>query len=81
MNGFFPAYTGAYGFLKISFFTATSYSVFDRERIYEAIWGYEGEGDSAVVAEHIRRIRAKLTAASCGERIETVWGVGYKWKK
>ena len=55
--------------------------VFDRERIYEAIWGYEGEGDSAVVAEHIRRIRAKLTAASCGERIETVWGVGYKWKK
>lgn len=55
--------------------------VFDRERVYEAIWGYEGEGDSAVVAEHIRRIRAKLTAASCGERIETVWGVGYKWKK
>lgn len=55
--------------------------VFDRERIYEAIWGYEGEGDSTVVAEHIRRIRAKLTAAGCGERIETVWGVGYKWKK
>ena len=55
--------------------------VFDRERIYESVWGWEGEGDSAVVAEHIRRIRAKFSAAGCGDRIETVWGVGYKWKK
>lgn len=55
--------------------------VFDRERIYESVWGYEGEGDSAVVAEHIRRVRAKFTAAGCGDRIETVWGVGYKWRK
>lgn len=53
--------------------------IFDKERIYEALWGYDGEGDSAVVAEHIRRIRAKLNAAGCGDRIETVWGVGYKW--
>lgn len=55
--------------------------VFDRERIYESVWGWEGEGDSAVVAEHIRRVRAKFSAAGCGDRIETVWGVGYKWKK
>ena len=34
--------------------------VYDKERIYEKIWGYDAEGDSAVVAEHIRRIRAKL---------------------
>ncbi len=54
--------------------------VFDRERIYEALWGWDSEGDSAVVAEHIRRIRAKLSAAGCGDRIDTVWGVGYKWK-
>lgn len=55
--------------------------VFDKERIYEKIWGYDAEGDSAVVAEHIRRIRAKL--AKCGEEhhIETVWGMGYKWIK
>lgn len=54
--------------------------VFDRERIYEAVWGWDSEGDSAVVAEHIRRLRAALNAAGCGERVETVWGVGYKWK-
>ena len=54
--------------------------VFDREHIYESVWDWDSEGDSAVVAEHIRRIRAKLTAAGCGDRIETIWGVGYKWK-
>lgn len=53
--------------------------VFDREHIYESVWGWDSEGDSAVVAEHIRRIRAKLSAAGCGSRIETVWGVGYRW--
>ena len=54
--------------------------VFDRERIYESVWGYDSEGDSSVVAEHIRRVRAKFSAAGCGERIVTVWGVGYKWQ-
>jgi len=53
--------------------------VFDRERIYERIWGYDGEGDSSVVAEHIRRIRTKLAAYTDRVYIETVWGCGYKW--
>lgn len=53
--------------------------VFDKEHIYERIWGYDAEGDSAVVAEHIRRIRAKLTPFDEAHRIETVWGMGYKW--
>ena len=44
------------------------------------VWGWDSEGDSSVVAEHIRRIRAKLTAAGCGDRIATIWGVGYKWQ-
>lgn len=55
--------------------------VFDKERIYEQIWGYESEGDSSVVAEHIRRIRAKLAAYTDKSYIETVWGCGYKWIK
>lgn len=53
--------------------------VFDRERIYERVWGYDSDGDSSVVAEHIRRIRSKLSAVSEKTYIETVWGVGYKW--
>lgn len=55
--------------------------VFDKERIYENVWGYDSEGDSSVVAEHIRRIRAKLAAYTDISYIETVWGCGYKWNK
>lgn len=53
--------------------------VFDRERIYERVWGYDGDGSSDTVMEHIRKIRAKFAAASLHSYIETVWGVGYKW--
>lgn len=55
--------------------------VFDKERIYERIWGYDAEGDSAVIAEHVRRIRAKLSPGGQAYHIETVWGMGYKWVK
>ena len=37
------------------------------------------EGDSSVVAEHIRRIRTKIAAYTDRTYIETVWGCGYKW--
>lgn len=63
----------------IELLSMNSGQVFDRERIYERIWGYDSEGDSSVVAEHIRRIRFKLSAVSEKSYIETVWGVGYKW--
>ena len=55
--------------------------VFDKERIYERIWGYDSEGDSSVVAEHIRRIRTKIAAYTDHMYVETVWGCGYKWVK
>ena len=53
--------------------------VFDRERIYELVWGLEGDGNSDTIMEHIRKIRSKFTAVSSRSYIETVWGVGYKW--
>ena len=55
--------------------------VFDKERIYERLWGYDAEGDSSVVAEHVRRIRSKLKAVGEEYHVETVWGMGYKWVK
>ena len=55
--------------------------VFSKERIYELIWDYDSEGDSSVIAEHIRRIRSKFAKADMKPYIETVWGVGYKWVK
>ena len=53
--------------------------VFDRERIYETVWGIDGEGSSDTVMEHIRKIRVKLAAHTAHSYIETVWGCGYKW--
>ncbi|MCM1127370.1 MAG: response regulator transcription factor [Lachnospiraceae bacterium] len=55
--------------------------VFDKERIYERVWGYDSEGDSGVVAEHIRRIRNAIAVCTNVPYIETVWGCGYKWVK
>ena len=65
----------------IEFLSQNSGQVFDRERIYDRVWGMESDGDSAVVAEHIRRIRAKLAACGAEPYIETVWGCGYKWRR
>ena len=53
--------------------------VFSKERIYELVWDYDSEGDSSVIAEHIRRIRSKFAKAKMKQYIETVWGCGYKW--
>lgn len=55
--------------------------VFDRERIYEIIWGLEGDGSSDTIMEHIRKIRAKFAAYTSHSYIKTVWGVGYKWNE
>lgn len=55
--------------------------IFDRERIYESVKGYDSNKDNTVITEHIRKIREKFVEASCGPCIETVWGVGYKWIK
>ncbi|MCR3758633.1 response regulator transcription factor [Clostridium felsineum] len=52
--------------------------VFSKERLYEAIWGFDGEGEPSSIVEHIKNIRAKFSKANINP-IETVWGIGYKW--
>lgn len=64
----------------ISFLSQNKGIVFDRETIYEKVWGLDGIGDNTVVTEHIRRIRAKFLSLGDRPYIETVWGCGYKWK-
>lgn len=53
--------------------------VFSKERIYEGVFGYDGESDSSAIAEHIKNIRAKLSVFDMNP-VETVWGIGYKWR-
>lgn len=53
--------------------------IFSKENIYEKLWGFDKDGDSSIITEHIRRIRMKITKHADDKIIETVWGVGYKW--
>lgn len=50
--------------------------VLGRDKIMEAVWGYDFEGESRTLDMHIRSLRMKLGAA--GEHIKTVRNVGYK---
>lgn len=65
----------------IEFLSTNPGQVFDKERIYEKVCGYDGEGDSRGITELVRRIRKKFQAYSPEEYIDTVWGMGYKWKQ
>ncbi|MGE7110792.1 response regulator transcription factor [Lysinibacillus sp. NPDC047702] len=53
--------------------------VFSKERIYEAVFGYDGKSDSTAITEHIKNIRSKLHVFDV-DVIDTVWGIGYKWR-
>lgn len=55
--------------------------VFDRETLYEKVWGLEAMGDNATVAVHINRLREKIEENPAKPRyIETVWGAGYRFR-
>ena len=52
-----------------------------REKIFDEIWGYNEFGDINTVTVHVRKIREKIEIdPSNPEYIETVWGIGYKFK-
>lgn len=67
-------------FELLSFLAINRGQIFDKEHIYESIWGYDAVGDSGVVKEHIRKIRKKLTDKTGKDYIETVWGMGDRLK-
>jgi DNA-binding response OmpR family regulator len=58
-------------------FVANPGRAFNREFLIERIWGGDYEGFDRAVDNHIRRLRQKL--GDFGEKISTVWGVGYRF--
>ena len=55
--------------------------VFNKEQLYERIWGMDAYGDSKTVAVHINRLREKIeTDPQNPVHIQTVWGAGYRFK-
>ena len=56
--------------------------VLTRERLLEQVWGYDYAGDTRAVDSAVKRLRAKLRAASTdADMIEAVRGVGYRFNK
>lgn len=54
--------------------------VFSKDQIYEKVFGFDGNSDAAAIVEHVKNIRSKLSKARV-DAIETVWGVGYRWRE
>lgn len=55
--------------------------VFNREELFEKIWGLDALGDNATVTVHIGRVREKIeTCPSNPQYIETIWGAGYRFR-
>ena len=54
---------------------------FSRDELLDAIWGYDYVGDSKIIDVNIRRLRRKIEDNPSNPKyIETIWGVGYRWK-
>ncbi|KTR28013.1 XRE family transcriptional regulator [Exiguobacterium indicum] len=51
--------------------------VFERDELLEQVWGFDFSGQTRAVDIMVQRLRKKLGAQ--GERIKTIYGVGYKW--
>lgn len=52
-----------------------------KERIFDRIWGFDAVGDLSTVTVHVGRLREKIeNNPAIPERIQTVWGVGYRFE-
>ena len=55
--------------------------VFTKEELFREIWDMESIGDIATVMVHIKKIREKIELNTAKPQyIETIWGVGYRFK-
>ncbi|WP_313635618.1 response regulator transcription factor [Exiguobacterium sp.] len=61
----------------LALFLAHPKRVFERDELLEQVWGFDFSGQTRAVDIMVQRLRKKLGAQ--GERIKTIYGVGYKW--
>lgn len=55
--------------------------IFNKEQLFISIWGYESESEISTVAEHIKRIRSKISELDNEySYIQTKYGLGYYWE-
>jgi DNA-binding response OmpR family regulator len=65
----------------LTFLAQNPNHVFTKEELFQEIWDMESIGDIATVTVHIKKIREKIELnTSKPQYIETIWGVGYRFK-
>lgn len=64
-------------FALLTYLIKSAGRVATRQNLLDNVWGYSYFGDTRTLDVHIRRLRQKL--GDCGDRIETVVGVGYRF--
>ena len=65
----------------LTFLAENPNHVFTKEELFREIWDMDSVGDIATVTVHIKKIREKIEGgASKPQYIETIWGVGYRFK-
>lgn len=65
----------------LSFLAAHPNHVYTKDELFSEIWDMESIGDIATVTVHIKKIREKIEMdTSNPQYIETIWGVGYRFK-
>ena len=65
----------------LTFLAENPNHVFSKEELFRKIWDMESVGDIATVTVHIKKIREKIEMdTSKPQYIETIWGVGYRFK-
>lgn len=65
----------------LTFLAENPNHVYSKEELFQKIWDMESIGDIATVTVHIKKIREKIEVnTSKPQYIETIWGVGYRFK-
>lgn len=68
-------------YLIMKTFIENPNKAFSRDELLNSIWGYNFFGDPKIIDVNIRRLRSKIEEnASEPKFIETIWGIGYRWK-
>jgi two-component system, OmpR family, alkaline phosphatase synthesis response regulator PhoP len=69
-------------YLIVETFMENPNKAFSRNELLDSAWGRDYFGDSKIVDVNIRRIRSKIEDDPSNPKyIETVWGMGYRWKQ
>jgi DNA-binding response OmpR family regulator len=69
-------------FLLLKILIENKNKVLNRSELLDLVWGYNYIGDPKIVDVNVRRLRSKLEdVPSDPEYVETIWGMGYRWKE